>query len=106
MSCEELLQLLVGCKLYGAIWYNPQAVDSVPSHIPSEPLFLPHANKASPYAFILGRRVSRLDLLDDFQPFQRTNDRSRGSTCNAAGNEVGSDFRGEKGQKRVRRPLR
>lgn len=44
---------------------NPQAVYPIASHETFEAFFFPHPNQASPYAFILGIGMARLNLSDN-----------------------------------------
>lgn len=67
MRCEPLFKLFVCRELDGAIGNDSNAIDSVSSHKSLETFLPPHAHETLPHARVLLSRISRLDLLDDFQ---------------------------------------
>lgn len=57
-----LLELFVRRELDGAVRYDSNAIDPIPSHESLETLLFPYTNKTSPHSRVLLARVSRLNL--------------------------------------------
>ena len=60
-----LLELFVRRELDGAVRYDSNAIDPIPSHETLETLLSPYTNKTSPHSGVLLARVSRLNLSDE-----------------------------------------
>jgi hypothetical protein len=61
-AATHLLELFICCKLNGAVRYDSNAIDPIPSHESLEPLLFPHANETSPHSRVLLAAVPGLDL--------------------------------------------